>query len=216
MHVFDIICISETLLNKIYDDNDLDLNGYSLLRANHPSNVKRGGACLYYKETLALKVIPTPYLNKSLLCEVTTGSKKGIIGSVYRSPNHNSDELESFLSNFEFLLQDISNHNPYLTLLLGDYNARNTNWWHHDITTTEGIQLETTTTIYGLQQSIDEPTHIHQNSSSCIDLIFTNQPNLIIKIVNTKLSLLRPGIELNILYLTNAMSGIMQKLLLME
>ena len=68
----------------------------------------------------------------------------------------------------------------YLTLLLGDYNARNTNWWHHDITTTEGIQLETTTTIYGFQKLIDEPTHIRKNSSSCIDPIFTNQPNLII------------------------------------
>ena len=68
----------------------------------------------------------------------------------------------------------------------------------------------------GLQQSIDEPTHIRKNSSSCIDLIFTNPPNLIIKIVNTKLSLLRPGLELNILYLTNAMSGIMQKLMFME
>ena len=68
----------------------------------------------------------------------------------------------------------------YLTLLLGDYNARNTNWRHHDITTTEGIQLETTTTIYGLQKLINEPTHIHKNSSSCIDLIFTNQPNLIV------------------------------------
>ena len=100
------------------------------------------------------------YLNEILLCEVTIGSKKCIIETVYRSPSQNSDEFESFLLNFEFLLQDISNRNPYLTLLLGDYNARNTNWWHHDITTTEGIQLETTTTIYGLQQLIDEPTHI--------------------------------------------------------
>ena len=32
----------------------------------------------------------------------------------------------------------------------------------------------------GLQQLIDEPTHICKNSSSCIDLIFTNQPNLIV------------------------------------
>ena len=46
--------------------------------------------------------------------------------------------------------------------------------------TTEGIQLETTTTIYRLQQLIDEPTHICKNSSSCIDLIFINQPNLIV------------------------------------
>ena len=36
------------------------------------------------------------------------------------------------------------------------------------------------------------------------------------KIVNTKLPLLRPGLELNILHLTNAMSGIMQMLILME
>ena len=180
MHKFDIICISETFLNNTYEDNDLNLNGYSLLRADHPSNAKRGGVCIYYKENLPLKLISTPYLNESLLCEVTIGSKKCIIGTVYRSPSQNSDEFESFLSNFEFSLQDISNRNPYLTLLLGDYNARNTKWWHHDITTTEGIQLETTTTIYGLQQLIDKPTHILKNSSSCIDLIFTNQPNLIV------------------------------------
>ena len=225
MHKFDIICLSVTFLNNTYKDNDLNLNGYSLLRADHPSNAKRGGVCIYYKENLPLKLISTPYLNESLLCEVTIGSKKCIIGTVYRSPSQNSDEFESFLSNFEFLLQDISNRNPYLTLLLGDYNARNTNWWHHDITTTEGVQLETTTTIYGLQQLIDEPTHIRKNSSSCNDLIFVSQPTLLsieehillfMKIVNTKLPLLRPGLELNILHLTNAMYQIMQKLTLME
>ena len=125
-------------------------------------------------------MISIPYLNESLLCEVTIGSKKCIIGTVYRSPSQNSDEFESFLSNFEFLLQDISNRNPYLTLLLGDYNARNTKWWHHDITTTEGTQIETIATIYGLQQLIDEPTLIRKNRSSCIDLISTNQSNLIV------------------------------------
>ena len=33
MHKFDIICISETFLDNNYEDNDLNLNGYSLLRA---------------------------------------------------------------------------------------------------------------------------------------------------------------------------------------
>ena len=121
-----------------------------MLRADHPSNAKRGRVCIYYKETLALKVISTPYFNESLLCEVTIGSRKCIIETVYRSPSQNSDEFESFLLNFKFLLQDISSRNHYLMLLLGDYNAGNTNWWHH-ITTTEGIQLETTTTSYELQ-----------------------------------------------------------------
>ena len=98
-------------------------------------------------------------------------------------------------------------------------------WWHHDITTTEGNQLETTTTICGLQQLIDELTHICKNSSSCIDLIFTNSQALLsieehillfMKIVNTKLPLLKPGLELNVLHLINAMSGIMQKPMLMQ
>ena len=31
---------------------------------------------------------------------------------------------------------------------------------------------------YGLQQLIDEPTHIRKNSCSCIGLIFTHQSNL--------------------------------------
>ena len=79
-----------------------------MLRANHPSNAKKGGVRIYYKETLALRTISILYLNESLLCEVTIGSKKCIIGTVYRSPSQNSDEFESFLSNFEFLLQDIS------------------------------------------------------------------------------------------------------------
>ena len=108
MHKFDIICMSETFLNNTYEDNDVNLNGYSLLRADHPSNAKRRGVCIYYKENLPLKLISTPYLNESLLCEVTIGSKKCIIGTVYRSPSQISDECESFLSNFEFLLQDIS------------------------------------------------------------------------------------------------------------
>ena len=34
--------------------------------------------------------------------------------------------------------------------------------------------------LYGLNQLITMPKHILERSSSCIDLIFTNQPNLII------------------------------------
>ena len=36
----------------------------------------------------------------------------------------------------------------------------------------------TLTTTYGFHQLISDPTHLVPNSSSCIDLIFTDQPNL--------------------------------------
>ena len=56
---------------------------------------------------------------KAFFVKFAIGSKKCIIRTVYRSPGQNSDKPESFQSNFEFLLQDISSCKPYLTLLLG-------------------------------------------------------------------------------------------------
>ena len=46
-HNFDIICLSETFLDSTVsqDDENIMINGYSLLRADHPSNSKRGGVC---------------------------------------------------------------------------------------------------------------------------------------------------------------------------
>ena len=38
--------------------------------------------------------------------------------------------------------------------------------------------IESLTTMHGLQQLISDPTHLLPNSSSCIDLIFTDQSNL--------------------------------------
>ena len=162
-----MICISKTILNNTSKDNDLNLNSYSLL-SQSSEQCKRGRVCIYYKRTLALEMIMIPYLNENLLCDVTIGPKKSIIGIVYRSPNQYSEDNEYLQSKFEFLLQDISSRNTYLTVLLGDHNARNTKWWHHDITTAEGTQLGSTTTIYWVQQLIDETTHTRKNRSSCM------------------------------------------------
>ena len=43
----------------------------------------------------------------------------------------------------------------------------------------EGIELPAMTSSYGLTQIISDATHILPNSSSFIDLLFTNQPNMI-------------------------------------
>ena len=48
-----------------------------------------------------------------------------------------------------------------------------------DITTSEGKPIENISSQFGLYQVINEPTHILESSSSCIDLISTSQPNLI-------------------------------------
>ena len=64
-------------------------------------------------------------------------------------------------------------------LLLGDFNAKSKTWFINNQSSREGTQLESLTSLYGMKQLIAEPTHVLENSSSCIDLIFTNQSNLI-------------------------------------
>ena len=63
--------------------------------------------------------------------------------------------------------------------MIRDFNAKSSNLSSNDTTTAEGVQLDYLTSLYGMKQVITEPTHILENSSSCIDLIFSNQPNLI-------------------------------------
>ena len=55
-HNFDILCLSETFLSSTIDFNDgnININGYSILRADHPSNNKRRGGCIYFKQSLPL------------------------------------------------------------------------------------------------------------------------------------------------------------------
>ena len=56
---FDIILLSETCLNSetLSNDENLNIPGYNLIRADHLSNTKRGGVCIYLKESLPLKII---------------------------------------------------------------------------------------------------------------------------------------------------------------
>ena len=53
---FDVVCLSGTFLDSTIPDDDVNMqiNGYSLLRADHPNNIKRGGVCIYFKESLPL------------------------------------------------------------------------------------------------------------------------------------------------------------------
>ena len=53
MYKFDIICISESYLNSDTSSSDDNLNipGYKMSHADHPSGNRRGGVCIYYKES---------------------------------------------------------------------------------------------------------------------------------------------------------------------
>ena len=129
---------------------------------------------------MPVRAINLSYLQEALLLELNDQNKKIIISSLHRSPSQNSEEFESFLTNFEHLLSDINARKPSVSVILGDFNARSTSWWSSDIDSLEGSKLFSLSTLNGFHQIISEPTHVQRNSSSCIDLIFTDQPSLVI------------------------------------
>ena len=61
------------------------------------------------------------------------------------------------------------------------FNVKSKNWSEGDRSTIEGSKINFLTSQFGLFQIIKEPTHILENSSSCIDLIFTTQPNMVLE-----------------------------------
>ena len=54
VHKFDILCISETHLDSSVskDDHALSIERYSITPADHPTNTKRGGICIYYTDKI--------------------------------------------------------------------------------------------------------------------------------------------------------------------
>ena len=185
VHNFDIICISETFLDSDHsrDDPRFQLDGYLMERSDHPSDSKRGGVCIYYKEHLPfVKRDDLSLLNECFVGEIKTKGSKCFITCLYRSPSQSPDELSDFLSDFEQICSNIALETPACSIFLGDFNAKCTNWWPDNENNPCGLELFTLSTSFGYTQLIDEPTHFAANKSpSCIDLIFVSQPNLVVE-----------------------------------
>ena len=62
-HKFAIICLSEKYLkcSNSYDDDNLEISRYNLVRSDHPFSDKCGGVNVYYKNNRTLLIIRVIY-----------------------------------------------------------------------------------------------------------------------------------------------------------
>ena len=76
IHKFDVICISETFPNSdtAFADDNLKNEGY-IVRSDHPSDYRRGGVCIYYNQSLALKILDIKYLQECIVFQVLITNK---------------------------------------------------------------------------------------------------------------------------------------------
>ena len=179
---YDIICLSETFLNSSIGTNDdrISIDGYNLIRADHPSNSKRGGVCIYFKEHIPLiKRDDICTLDNCLVTEIRSLGEKNFLTCVCHSPSQNHDEFEDFCTKLDLLMSSINDELPLCSVITGDFNARCSRWWKNDINNPAGQEIESLRSSAGYKQIIDKPTHVINNSMSCIDLIFCTNQNVI-------------------------------------
>ena len=64
----DVICLSETYLDSSisHDDDNLEIPGYDLFRADLPSNTKRSSVSIHYRDSLSLKTLNIQYLHECI------------------------------------------------------------------------------------------------------------------------------------------------------
>ena len=100
---FNIICLSGTYLDSsiLSNDGNLEVPGYTLVRADNLNNTKRGGVCIYYLNSLPLKVLDIQFLNECINLELSIGGKVCNFLCLYRSPCQTPDTFETFAANLE-------------------------------------------------------------------------------------------------------------------
>ena len=127
---------------------------------------------------------PDLLFEECLVTELNFGCKKIFFTVLYRNPENkaNSVEFEEFIQNVENLVTKIKNEKPYTMFFTGDLNCHSQSWYPDGDTNEEGIQLDNLLSNLSLTQLISEPTHFFRDDClpSCIDLIITDQPNLVI------------------------------------
>ena len=151
------------------------------MRSDHSSNPRRDGVCIHYNQSLTLKILDINYLQECIVFQVLIVNKLCNFIYFYRSPSQPTDIFNQFPDNLELTLDELANHNPFLAVVLDDFNVKLENWYKHDKTSYEGAKIDALTSKFRLQQIIKEPARILAESSSCIDLIFTSHENLVME-----------------------------------
>ena len=179
---YDSIGIVETHLDSSIDEGRLALNGYTFIKSNHPLNVKRGGVGLYSKESIpVINRFNLVTLPECVVSEIRLGSRKYFFVVMYQSPSQVESEFENFMTKFALLLSNLQSEQPFSIVITGDFNCRSNQLWVNDIENDEGKVFKPFISELGLHQLISETKHLMGSSSSCINLILTDQPNLFSK-----------------------------------
>ena len=158
----DILTISETHLTQDISDNEVNIDGYRILRRDRSHKVG-GGVAIYFNISLDCVRI-SKYDNdgiEALWIELKAHSQRLLVGCVYRPP-----DVTSFFDEFNQVLSTIwmSRRN---VVIAGDFNSDQL------ATNGNGAKFKRILQSYNFCNIIKAPTRTSAHSNTLIDLILT-------------------------------------------
>ena len=123
-------------------NGNLNIPGYNLFRADQSSGNQDEEVCIYYKESLPIKMWIIDCLQECICFDQKIGRKPYTIVSLYRSPSQSANEFENFLNKLNLNMESITQKNLFLTVVIGDFNTRSLKQRTDDKATHEGLKIE--------------------------------------------------------------------------
>ncbi len=162
----DIICITESHLPPNIDMDKIKIRGFREPFINS-RNAHGGGILVYVANTIHADRLDQYELNvECIWLKIRHGNTSFLLGTFYRQPSRNVDywdEIDTSIS------MATTSGTPNI-VITGDLN---------DDQLKPGGKLRNILNTHNMHQFISEPTRVTENSKSCLDIIASNNKNII-------------------------------------
>ena len=179
-----VLALTEFGAGSSVTDGELGIDGYTLYRGTHSTG---GGGLgkgvgVYVSNTLSHSSCPK-FEDVGFDCSTwfsvnLSNNKTLLVGVVYRSPNSSDNNNNKLLT---ILRQAASIRSDYL-MLCGDFNLPRIDWNSNQCLDSEESYSKKFLEVIedlNLSQHATEPTRFRGEQKSCLDLIFTNEENMV-------------------------------------
>ncbi len=178
-----IMAITESWCNNSHSDNLISINGLpKIFRRDRPDRTG-GGIIVYSSDDINIRRISEiePEESEIMCLEFQLPNKinKFVFLCICYRPNDKN--IIDFTSDLLDIYEYTSGKGYYNFLCIGDFNCKNNEFCHTDISNLDGRIFKAVLDSNGLSQMVNFPTRfdIEHNKASCLDYIITNEKNFV-------------------------------------
>ena len=81
-------------------------------------------------------------LTGCIVTEIKLRKNSIIFTCNYKSSSQTPHEVENYCKKFFLTLSNVDDTSPFCTIVIGDFNARCSNWWAGDVSSKTGTELD--------------------------------------------------------------------------